>query len=126
MKRRRRRRKNRTPYHINSRRKGRESEEKVKAALRILKEEGFIKGFTQSAAFSPKDLAGIDFSICLPDFQKVEVQVKSSEEGAWRHTQRRPQIPVVVAKSNMTTRQVADRIKIIVRSYRRFAAQGAS
>jgi hypothetical protein len=63
--------------------------------LRLLKEEGQIRGFVQV------DNPGEDFIVTLPDGRRQSLEVKSSYEGMKRHQERYGETaaPVVVVRN---------------------------
>jgi len=93
-------------------RKGRDTENKVKEALRELSKEGYINRYITTDWRSEDDKAGIDFWVFYKDL-KIPLQVKSSDYYREIHHDRHNNIPCVIG----TEDGLKQKIKQIVRQY---------
>ncbi len=76
--------------------RGKDKEHLVERALKIMEEEGCIKGFRMALRYSHEDRHGIDVRI-FPLGKRVEIalQVKSSRKGVALHKLKYPGIPCI-------------------------------
>lgn len=98
-----------------------EAEERVREALGYLRNRwDEIVEFYITVQNGELDCMHIDALVLLRSSLSLQLQVKSSEGAARRHTQRFPHIPVIVVYHDASLESIAEQIKqIISELYRR-------